>query len=322
MSAFSLDNLFPLETDCPGAAQSIGAVGMPSKVRLMRSGFDTSSKDWPIFEGETEAAVRLTERVWEYKHAPDTTALFRARRWRFEFAVKIGDAGLVRAGHSIVMAQQPYENAWLQCVTLKKYSKKAGLRAAQIVPDSETLRRAHIEDPIEWLERNSKIDPWETSARFVAGFSQPKGSMSMRPRNSGGDFVVGVCRNFDESAAHLLGMNAIQRLIHETQRGRIIFWNRREVKNPPRLRQEVIEDCEHLMMMSVQQAMAGPRRSPAKWINEPAWKLAKLIYLDHLNARNRSVAARSDREVSLANVGGIIDHYEAPSVRSLRTVMR
>jgi len=61
------------------------------------------------------------------------------------------------------------------------------------------------------------------------------------------------------------------------------------VKNPPRLYPEVRHDGLNLMGISVQLALAGPRHSPKKWIGRQVWKLAALIYRDHLNERNRAV---------------------------------
>ena len=187
------------------------------------------------------------------------------------------------------------------------------------MPALPALRQKHVEDAVEWIERNGTFDPWESNARYVGGFSHPKGFHSDRPRNVSGDFVVGACPDFDDLTARLLKMRECKRLIDDTRNHRIVYWNRRKVKTPPRLQPEVIEECDDLLMTSVQQALAGPRRSSEAWVDQPVWKLVGLIYRDHLNARNRSVATRMGQTTVLdENAHFVADESDLWRVRTRR----
>jgi len=302
MGAISLEKLFPRQVLHSDQAEPISPLGMPRKAALTRCGFEISKRGGLFFEGETTAAVRLCEREWNYRQLPDSSKSHRARRWRLEFAVSVKSAGPIRAGHVAVIAQEPYENAWLQRASFKMYSKKSDGRSLLPVPDTKALAAENIEDAIEWLEQNVELDPWENNSRFVAGLSHPKGSFSSKPRSSGGDLVLGVCPDFDELVSQLLKMNETRKLIKETYSGQIVFWNRSKVKSPPRLHADVRNECEDLMYISVQQALAGPRHSPKKWIDQPVWKLVSLIYRDHLNARNRVADRRLGHEFAVESI--------------------
>lgn len=300
MGGISLEQLLPERFGNPDAAGPISSLHMPLEGAVMRAGFERGSRGALVFEGETTVTVRLGERVWRYKQEPDTSTIKTARRWRLEFGVKIDDAGPLLPGHVAVVAQEPYGNTWLQRAFFKKYSKKS----EEERPLPEVPRLEEDRDPVEWLEQNADYDPWEKNARLVAGISQPHGFLSDNPRNSAGDLILGACPDFDGLVGELWTSGETQRLLDETKEGRIVFWNRAKVQNPPRLYPEVIEDCEALMGISIQQALAGPRRSPEKWIGQPVWRLLGLIYRDHLNERNRVVHRRLGHEV---DGGGAVD---------------
>ena len=299
MAPISIDELSP-QMRLPGRLEPIGALGLPQKALLMRCGFEMAERGGLFFEGTTSAAFRLRERLWEYTQSPDTSRLQRAKTWRMEFTVGVKGRGPLRAGHEVVMAQKPYENGWLQYAAFKNFRKGSSERRKLKVPDTEVLRKSGIESPIEWLESRGKFDPWQSNARYVAGFSLPNGFLSLRQRNSGSDFVVGICPNFEDLSHQLLGVKEIQRLLDRTRRGWIVFWNHSKVKTMLRLHPDVIDECEYLMLISVRQSLAGPWHAPSTWLNQPVWKLARLIYLNHLNARNRSV-------VNLRRATGVID---------------
>jgi hypothetical protein len=180
------------------------------------------------------------------------------------------------------------------------YSKKS----TEVRPMLEVPELKDGMNPVQWLEQHSKYDPWEKDARLVAGISQPNGFFSDKPRNSAGDLILGVCPDFDALVGELWNADETKHLLHETLENRIVFWNpRAKLPTLPRLYPEVIDDSTSLMAISIQQALAGPRNSPDRWIGKSVLSLVGLIYRDHLNERNRVVYRRGRHESD----GGVDD---------------
>lgn len=291
MGSISLEQLFPDHFGDPDDAGPISPMRMPLEAWVMRAGFEPHSRGEIVFEGETRVGVRFSERLWRYKQKPDTATERSARRWRLEFWADAGSAAPLAPGHTMVIAQEPYANAWLQSAAFKMYTKKS--EEERPMPVVDELKKD--EDPVDWLERHAPHDPWEHNARYVAGISQPRGFFSDKPRNSAGDLVLGVCPNLDELVKKIMDSSEIQHLLSETLAGRLRYWYPGVVPPPPHPCSEVLDDCPMLMAMAVQQALAGPRKLPEKWIGQPVWKLADMIYRDHVNQRDRAVRRRPER---------------------------
>jgi len=194
----------------------------------------------------------------------------------------------------------------VQRANFKRYSKKTP--GERKIPRIEQLEKGV--DPVEWLERYANYDPWETGGRWIAGISHPHGFYD-EARNSAGDLILGTCPDVDDCVRELRASPELGRLLLDTEREQIVFWNRAKVKKPPRLHPEVKEEGPQLMDISVLQSLAGPRHSPQKWIGRPVSKLAGLVYRDHLNERNRTVERRSRKHVQLFDDGEYPRIYRA-----------
>jgi hypothetical protein len=287
-----MEQLLPEYFGNPDDSGPISAWGMPPMAALMRVGFERREGSPPVFEGETAAAVRLCERVWRYRQPSSERPEKAASRWRLELAVQVSDAGPLAPHHTAVIAQEPYESTWLQRATFKMYSKKGGDHRKLL----EVPKLKEKDDPIEWLERNLTHDPWEKGESFVAGIGHPKGFRSDNPRNSAGDLIFGACPDFNSLVEEIWKTVEVRRLLDDSRSGRLAFWYRGKVDTPPRLHPEVMEECETLMGYSIEQALAGPRKSAEKWIGQPVTNLVKEIYCGHLNNRNRVVNRQQKRQ--------------------------
>lgn len=299
MGSISLEELLPEYFGNPHDSVPIGSVQFPIESAVMRTGFKPSSSETPVFEGETPVTVRFLERLWRYKQLPDPSTEWKSRRWRLELRLKVENAGTLKPGHVAVIAQQPYSNLWIQRPFFNMYSKKGEL-------DRKRLKVPELakNEPIEWLERNIKYDPWEKNRYFVAGISQPRGFLRDDPKNAAEGFVLGACADFDAMVAKLWESPEIKHLLVLTREGRLQFWREDKVDKPPRLYPTVKEECESMMGFAIHQALAGPARNSEEWIGEPVSKLVDWIYCGHLNNRNRQV--RSKQESQLGKIERIM----------------
>jgi hypothetical protein len=90
----------------------------------------------------------------------------------------------------------------------------------------------------------------------------------------------------------------VERLLEKTQKGTIAFWKRGAPEQRPRLYDETKEAAPELLMLSVHQALAGPREFSGEWQGQPVWKLVDRLYCNHLNNRNRRIS-RAPKEEQL-----------------------
>jgi len=296
MGSIPIEELLP---PGPDEASEVGSWSPPPESSVMRVGFDRKSGGPIVFEGETPIRVQLCERIWRYRYPANNPVGKTENRWRLEILTDPGQAYL-RPQHSVVIAQEPYGNGWLQAATFKMYSKEEKSEQ-HFEPVEQPLREK--EDPVDWLERNLEYDPWENGAHYVAGIGAPNG-FHEDPRNTHGAFVFGACPDFNGLVAELLGCHKIQDMLRQTEQNHITFWYRPAIKNPPQLYPEVIAEAETLMGLSIQQALAGPRRWSETWFGQEVSKLVRTIYCDHLNAFNKKVQRCKGHE------GVLVDDHE------------
>lgn len=289
MASISLDQLLPSYFSRPDDAFPIGTWAMPTGLTAMCAGFSPLSNGEVVFEKETPIQLRLCERTWRYKYSGQSERMYVTSRWRLEI---LADPKLthLRPGHTIVVAQEPYGTNWVQPTKFKIYSKKSeSERLEVVVPE---LREN--QDPVFWLERNLKYDPWEKGKHYVAGIGFPNG-FHEESRNIISNFVFGACPDFEKVVEEILQSRAVQQMLGRTRENNINFWySKADIANPPRLYPVVIEEAVALMGRSIQQALAGPSNLPSsrpteEWVGQPVSELVRRIYCDHLNNENRRV---------------------------------
>lgn len=262
---------------------------MPPSVGITRVDFESDRAE-PVFEDETPMAIRLCERDWRYRrHGEERVRT--ANRWRLELLVDAKEAEPLKPGHFIVVAQEPYSNQWLQYAKLLRYSKKSERPTpelpADLPPDT---------DPVDWVERDLRVDPWETSDRYVAGISFPNGFWTAEPRNTAGDLIFGVCPDRDRVIEKLLRSHRIKDLLRATECNAIKFVFP-DVGDAPPLDPEVIDEAPALMDNAIQQALAGPAKLDG-WKGREVAEWVGMIFRDHLNNRNRWFYRQRKRERS------------------------
>jgi len=304
MGAISMERLLPKHLFRPDDSSPIAALGFPSRCALMRIGFDLRAGEPIRFEGETPVRVRFCQRTWRYKlrarenepesRTAEARKIYQTNRWRLEIIVDSRQAEPLRPRHMAVVAQTPYGNGWVQAVPLKMYSKK------KLTPEEAASKIpvfASVKDVEEQLESAYACDLWETGPSYVAGVSFPKGYrgiLDSHPRNTAIDFVFGACPDFEAARNQLLASREIQQLLQKTEQEKIAFWMRGKVPARPRLYQDTKDAAVALMILSIEQALAGPAKSSKSWIGEPVWKLVEQRYCSHLNDCNRKNARRRE----------------------------
>jgi hypothetical protein len=262
---------------------------------MTRIGFDHKPGEPLRFEGETEVKVRMEERLWRYKlkgtardgERSKKSGPRETRRWRLEILVDAGNSDSIHPPHQVVVAQTPYGNGWVQATTLKKYTKKT-LEKEEI--ESKLPELDDLDDVESKLEGAQIYDPWEKGQHYVAGISYPRGYLQLllsNPRNADIDYVIGVCPDFKVIRDVLSTSPEVERLLEMTRKGRVAFWKRGALEQRPRLYEETKEAAPALLMLSVHQALAGPREFSKEWQGQPVWKLVERIYCSHLNNHNR-----------------------------------
>ena len=266
----------------------VSGLKMPETVQVTRVDFESERQE-PVFEGETRMRFRLCQRDWRYRrHGEEKVRV--AHRWRLELLVDADAAEPLCPGHFIVMAQEPYSNQWLQYAKLLRYSKKE-----RVVPELPPNFPAEA-DPVEWLERTQEVDPWEQSARYVAGISFPNGFWTSEPRNTAGDLLLGTCPDRERAIEKLLQSRTTRNLLRAAERNtlRVAYPT---VNNGYPLLPAVIDEAPILMHNAIQQALAGPS-SLENWARREVANLAGQIFRDHLNNRNRVLAREARHETS------------------------
>jgi hypothetical protein len=301
----SIGQLLPGHIFRPDDAFPISRLGLPATAKMTRIGFDRKPGQPLSFEGETRVKVRMEERLWRYKirrtqkddkmkgEKPD---IRESRRWRLEILVDAKNSDPVRPSHQVVVAQIPYGNGWVQATALKKYTKKA-LEKEEI--ESKLPELDDPDDVESKLEAVQAYDPWEKGQYYVAGISYPRGYLQLllsNPRNVEIDYVIGICPDFKATRDELRMSAEVEHLLEMTRKGTIAFWRRGALEQRPHLYDETKEAAPELMMLSVHQALAGPREFSREWQGQPVWKLVERLYCNHLNNRNRKNSRNPKQE--------------------------
>ncbi len=296
MGLVSIKQLLPASIFRPDDAFPISRLWFPASAKMTRIGFDYKPGHPLKFEGETQVKVRMEERLWRYKlrgterneeKNSNQASIHESRRWRLEILVDARNSDSIQPPHQVVVAQIPYGNGWVQATALKKYTKKT-LEKEEIefkLPEIDNL-----DDVESKLEAAQIYDPWEKGQYYVAGISYPRGYLQLlwsNPRNAEIDYVIGVCPDFKTARDELRMSPEVERLLEMTRKGTIAFWKRGAPEQRPRLYDETKEAAPELMLLSIHQALAGPREFSKDWQGQPVWKLIERLYCSHLNNRNR-----------------------------------
>ena len=296
MGIVSIEQLLPRSIFRPDDAFPISRLWFPASANMTRIGFERKTGQPLRFEGETPVKVRMEERLWRYRLKDrerneekngNKSSIRESRRWRLEILVDAKHADPIQPLHHVVVAQIPYGNGWVQATALKKYTKKT-FEKEEI--ESKLPELDDLDDVESKLEAAQVYDPWEKGQYYVAGISYPRGYLQLlwsNPRNAEIDYVIGVCPDFIVTRDELRMSPEVERLLEMTRKGKIAFWKRGAPEQKPHLYDETKEAAPELMLLSIHQALAGPREFSKDWQGQPVWKLVERLYCNHLNNRNR-----------------------------------
>ena len=189
-----------------------------------------------------------------------------------------------RSGFDVVLGRPP-AMMWVMSTPLKNPNHKGSI--------GNQLRSRTFSDENEmkkWIEGRA-TDCWETGKCLTAGFSIPPDSFSSVKRNyTRGPWYFGLCSDFEQAVRELTTDHRVAELLKRTERGVLDFWPKRTQVPVPdvykKLRSEVKQEANSLILISIRQALAGPQSSNA-WIGRSVLDLADRYYRNYLYNMNR-----------------------------------
>lgn len=213
---------------------------------------------------------------------------------RFEVKSAAKETSPIKNGSHVVLSEHPYSLGWCHFEPFRaaRFEAKSNFDTAQ-------LETGGLEDALAYLARLD-CDYWETGRFRTAGFTGIDNRLTWHGQQENRKnllHVLGVCADAHRFHQQLMAHPKILKLLDETKQRTIHFgWptGERIVVNP-----EVAEQGWELMNLAVRQALAGPHDDGEWWLKEqkPVCDKVAYIYRDLLNARNRAVVARLQREV-------------------------
>lgn len=289
MAGVSLMSLFPASPLPIDDSHEIGALPAERSSSAMLVGRNNIYEEPLIYSGEIPIYASMVWRILERDGGPPMMW------WRLEVQVERGNT-LIKPDDQLIVAEHPYANGWVQYAPFKRSCKKGG-------DERTTLPIDTWQTPItilDWIERQPH-DFWERGDYLTAGISQPAmpfiTGKGVRKSQRKALLVFGVCSDFDESVKDLWSTPAVVQMLELTERKKIGFGYpeaRAEVRFF--LADEVVQERESLMLLSIRQALAGPHKNSDTWIGRPVVENVAWIYQEHLNRRNRQVVRKQKRE--------------------------
>jgi len=219
---------------------------------------------------------------------------------RLEVSSEASRSSKIKNGHHAVLAEHPYSLGWSHFAKFKPARVQGNASF-----DSSAAEAGTLADALAWIDR-LECDFWETGHFRTAGFSQLDGRITwngQRGKHGASQHVLGLCEDADAFHARLMAHPEIAALLDATRRKTI------RIGLPGKLvkvSDEVIEESAALMNLAARQALAGPHKDGAKWVENalPVHQKVDHIYRALLNARNRSVFGRRKREAPLTENSG------------------
>jgi hypothetical protein len=190
----------------------------------------------------------------------------------------------------LILAEAPYSNCWVGHAPFKRGSQKGGEQRPHLEANS-------LDQALTALGLLSN-DLWEKGRRRTAGFTQPQMPLSStrpaREPGKNGLWVFGVCRAPDDIVEELVASRVAASLLDVD---RVFHPGANGVSVGDDVHPRVLEERNHLLLIAIQQAMAGPTDQAwdnDSWVGRPVMDLAGRIFRDHLYNRTR-VERRKDR---------------------------
>lgn len=278
MGSIAIAHLMPSPPKEADHSVPVGGYAIRQALTAMRVGFDRSRL---VYVEEVPMGHAVKWRIEDHGDGQ------RARWNRLEYKVHRRET-TIKPGERLVIAEHPYSNGWVQTAPFKPPFKKGMTER----PDPSVQKFMSATDFIAWVEAQPK-DYWETGAYLTAGISEPDVPWlsDKKARNIFGSalYVYGVCDDFEGHARKLYETNEAQQLLSMTDKNIIKFWfAHAKLGRLPKLREGTMDEAEHLLSLSIVQALAGPHEDSATWIGRPVIEKVDDIYRGHLNNKNRT----------------------------------
>lgn len=217
---------------------------------------------------------------------------------RFEFKIELKH-NRTNPGDHLVIAWHPYSRGFVHYVPFKRGLKKT-LDERQKRRDNPLNKPFKTSSELVQSIEDLSYDFWETGSFLTAGLSIPappfKAGIEKRSRHQrmGAVLVGGICNDFEACTDEISKSVEVKQLLIDTATNGIKFWYRRaKIWKHVELADSVIRESTGIMKLSIQQALAGPRKRIDYWIGKPVVEKVGHIYRGHLNALNRSVVGQS-----------------------------
>lgn len=281
-------------------ASDIG--GLPVVDRTSAMLVELRGGHW-VFSEEVPIQVATRRRGYERENGKGSL------RWnRWEVKVERTEA---RLSAYLTLTEFPWASRWASAVPFRRSTK--GRVGEVILPaTSNSASDAEIIAAIDALGR----DPFESSKHLLTAARSipeaPRGEDRARSYAARARHVFGlVLQDPVEVRSAVLESSHVQDLLQKTRANTIHFANTQAIARTgklvktPRLSPEVIEACDELMVLSVDQALAGPPDNESylseTWIERPVTDLVEYIYKSQLNNPNRKLRRTQKRTMASAD---------------------
>ncbi len=209
---------------------------------------------------------------------------------RLEVKCEARASSPIKNGHHAVLSTHPYSLGWCHVEPFKPSRFEGRYNF-----DTTRAEESDLAGALAYLAQ-LECDFWETGHFRTAGFSsigQRQSWSGQRDNRIDLLHVLGVCEDANAYQRQLMEHPRVQKLLAETEKKTI-----RIGRPGVHIADEVVEERFVLMTLAVRQALAGPHKDGVRWVTDgrPVHDKVDRIYRDLLNARNRSVVKRLQRE--------------------------
>lgn len=274
-------DLGDLVDDASGALQPISSIPVWREASIMRLRRDQDAPGIYVFDCEVPLRWFGVVRR-DLEHSGQSFAW-----WRLE-AKADSHERKIQPGDCLVCAEEPYSTYWAAWGLFRGPNRKGEANLPLEPFGSKGVAASWVNASAnDWWES----DKFLTAAIFTDEFAISSHESASNVRRSA-RFTLGVCpavagtgNAFDAAFEALWHSDDVRSLLGQTH-NRTIPVAYRGV-NAPKISAEVAEQAEHLMMISLRQALAGPAEKSEMLFGKPVLTLATRIYRNHLNNLNR-----------------------------------
>lgn len=196
----------------------------------------------------------------------------------FRLEAKMPINNRINSGDNLIVSEWPYSSGWYQVGVFKRPNRTNNVVALETDSSSAT------QDIINKIEEYP-FDIWERGNYLTAGLSLSRDSKILRNSAISGRYVIGVCEDARKAYFQLLQDKEVVGFLEYVRSG-VIYVGPNDIKVG--LSDETLLQCDELLDLSINQALAGPKDDyTSKWLGKPVSLFVKDIFLSHIKRFDR-----------------------------------